>query len=101
MPAPEGFDYDVRGGEVVISHHGRRATVLRGTASVGLAVARLFEGDVGARTALLAASDVGLRHRLDDLATAPMSNLCQLDVEQGRFADAEKSLADALRSALA
>jgi hypothetical protein len=27
---PEGFAYEVRrGGEVVISHHGRRATVLR------------------------------------------------------------------------
>jgi hypothetical protein len=33
MPAPEGFDYDVRGGEVVITHHGRRATVLRGRAA--------------------------------------------------------------------
>ena len=33
MPAPEGFDYDVRGGEVVITHHGRRATVLRGSAA--------------------------------------------------------------------
>ncbi|NYE38948.1 hypothetical protein F4692_004103 [Nocardioides cavernae] len=41
MPAPEGFDYDVRGGEVVISHHGRRATVLRGTA------AARFLDDVG------------------------------------------------------
>ncbi|GAA1912401.1 hypothetical protein [Nocardioides hwasunensis] len=33
MPGPEGFDYDVRGGEVVITHHGRRATVLRGGAA--------------------------------------------------------------------
>ncbi len=33
MPAPDGFDYEVRGGEVVISHHGRRATVLRGSAA--------------------------------------------------------------------
>ena len=33
MPGPEGFDYEVRGGEVVISHHGRRATVLRGAAA--------------------------------------------------------------------
>ena len=33
MPAPEGFDYDVRGTEVVITHHGRRATVLRGPAA--------------------------------------------------------------------
>jgi hypothetical protein len=30
MAAPVGFDYEVRGGDVVISHHGRRATVLRG-----------------------------------------------------------------------
>ena len=27
---PEGFDYADRGGEVVVFHHGRRATVLRG-----------------------------------------------------------------------
>lgn len=33
MPGPEGFDYEVQGGEVVISHHGRRATVLRGNAA--------------------------------------------------------------------
>ena len=33
MPAPEGFDYAVRGAEVVITHHGRRATVLRGAAA--------------------------------------------------------------------
>lgn len=30
MPAPEGFAYEVRGSEVVISHRGKRATVLRG-----------------------------------------------------------------------
>lgn len=32
MPnVPAGFDYDVRrDGDVVITHHGRRATVLRG-----------------------------------------------------------------------
>ena len=30
MPAPHGFEYELRGGSVVISHHGRRATVLRG-----------------------------------------------------------------------
>ena len=29
MPA-SGFDYVARGGEVVITHHGRRAGVLRG-----------------------------------------------------------------------
>jgi hypothetical protein len=27
---PEGFSYEQRGREVVISHHGRRATTLRG-----------------------------------------------------------------------
>ena len=71
--------------------------VLRSTASIGLSIARLLEGDIGARDDLLAASDVGLRHRLDDLATTPMSNLCHLDVEQGRLADAEESVAQALR----
>ena len=72
-------------------------TVLRGTASIGIAVARLLDGDQGGRAELLAATDVGLRHRLDDLATTPMSNLCHLDVQQGRFAEAEESVTDALR----
>lgn len=31
MPGPEGFAYEARGGEVVLTHHGRRATVLRGS----------------------------------------------------------------------
>jgi len=30
MAVPEGFDYEVRGGLVVISHHGKTATILRG-----------------------------------------------------------------------
>ncbi|QDP96408.1 hypothetical protein FOE78_11285 [Microlunatus elymi] len=30
MAAAEGFEYVVRGGEVVITHHGIKATVLRG-----------------------------------------------------------------------
>lgn len=30
MARPEGFTYAVRGTEVVISHHGKKATVLRG-----------------------------------------------------------------------
>ncbi len=72
-------------------------TVLRGTASIGVAVARLLDGDPGGRAELLAATEVGLRHRLDDLATTPMSNLCHLDVQQGRFTEAEESVADALR----
>ncbi|GAA4854765.1 AAA family ATPase [Pseudonocardia benzenivorans] len=71
--------------------------VLSSTAAVGIAVARLVDGDVRGRADLLAATDVGLRHRLDDLATTPMSNLCSFDVEQGRLAVAEESVADALR----
>jgi hypothetical protein len=27
---PEGFEFEAREGEVVVTHHGRRATVLRG-----------------------------------------------------------------------
>ena len=30
MGTPQGFDYEQHGTEVVIYHHGRRATVLRG-----------------------------------------------------------------------
>ncbi|MBC9957318.1 hypothetical protein [Yimella sp. cx-51] len=30
MPGPEGFEYMERGSEVVITHHGRTATTLRG-----------------------------------------------------------------------
>ncbi|GGM55698.1 hypothetical protein [Microbacterium saperdae] len=30
MPAPSGFDFVVRGDDVVIRHHGVTATVLRG-----------------------------------------------------------------------
>ena len=30
MPGPEGFAWTERGGEVVITHRGARATVLRG-----------------------------------------------------------------------
>ena len=71
--------------------------VLRSTASIGVAVARLLDGDLGGRADLLAATDVGLRHRLDDLATTPMSNLCHYDVEQGRFGEAEESVTHALR----
>jgi hypothetical protein len=29
VAAPAGFEYEVRGSEVVIFHHGRKATVLR------------------------------------------------------------------------
>ena len=31
MPRPDGFSYVVRGDEIVVSHHGKTATVLRGT----------------------------------------------------------------------
>lgn len=30
MPSPEGFDYQLRGDDVVITHRGRPATTLRG-----------------------------------------------------------------------
>lgn len=40
MANPEGFDYQVRGHSVVITHRGKRATVLRG------AKARQFVGDL-------------------------------------------------------
>jgi DNA-binding CsgD family transcriptional regulator len=70
---------------------------LRNTAAIGPAIARLLGGDLKARTDLLAVQDAGLRLRLDELATSPMSNLAYLDVEQGRFAEAETVLADALR----
>lgn len=30
MPAPSGFAYDVRGDDVIITHHGRPAATLRG-----------------------------------------------------------------------
>lgn len=41
MGSPEGFDYVIQGGDVVITHHGVRATTLRG------AKASAFLGDVG------------------------------------------------------
>ena len=71
--------------------------ILHGFATIGVGVARLMEGDITGRADLMAARDAGLRQRHDDLATTPMSNLCHLDVEQGRFDDAEESIADALR----
>ena len=71
--------------------------VLRSTASIGVAVSRLLEGDTGGRADLLAAMEVGLAHRRDDLATTPMTNLCHYDVEQGRLVEAEQSLAHGLR----
>ena len=61
MPAPEGFDYDVRGGEVVITHHGRRATVLRGSAANRfLAVVEDGGDDVGQE--LMARATGNYRH---------------------------------------
>lgn len=33
MPAPQGFTYEARGAEVAIFHHGRRATLLKGSAA--------------------------------------------------------------------
>ena len=70
---------------------------LLATAGIGVAVARLRAGDLGARSELLAIQDVGLQLRLDDLATAPMSNLAHFDLEHGRLTDAEDVLAAALQ----
>ncbi|MCE0762615.1 AAA family ATPase [Pseudonocardia kujensis] len=69
---------------------------LHGTAAIGLSIVRLLGGDVSARTDLLDASATGVERRLDELATAPVSNLAHLDVEQGRFAEADAVLAEAL-----
>lgn len=33
MAGPEGFSYVVRGSQVVVAHHGRRAATLRGAAA--------------------------------------------------------------------
>ncbi|GAA4560791.1 ATP-binding protein [Pseudonocardia xishanensis] len=74
----------------------RGAAVLRGAARLGRGVTRLANGEVAGREDLLAAAEAGLRHRDDDLTTTPMSNLCAFDVAQGRFAEAEVSVARAL-----
>ncbi len=34
MSRPQGFQYALRGDDVVISHHGKKATTLRGDAAV-------------------------------------------------------------------
>jgi ATP/maltotriose-dependent transcriptional regulator MalT len=70
---------------------------LQTTASIGVALVQLNGGDPAARSALFAARDAGLRLRLDELVTVPMSNLAHHDVEHGRFADADDILADAIR----
>jgi DNA-binding CsgD family transcriptional regulator/tetratricopeptide (TPR) repeat protein len=67
------------------------------TAAMGMAVGRLQIGDQEARAQLLAVRDAGLRLRIDELATAPMANLAHLDVDQGRFDQAEDTLDHALR----
>ncbi|MCE3552509.1 AAA family ATPase [Pseudonocardia sp. RS11V-5] len=69
---------------------------LHGTAAIGLSIVRLLAGDVTARTDLLDASVTGVTRKLDELATAPVSNLAHLDVEQGRFTEADAVLAEAL-----
>ena len=68
--------------------------VLRSTASVGVAVARpdgRRRRRPRRRCSPPATSACGTGWTI--LATTPMSNLCHLDVEQGRFADAEESVA--------
>lgn len=44
MPDPNGFAYDVRGEDVVITHHGRRAAVLRGSRAADF-LAEVESGD--------------------------------------------------------
>ena len=70
---------------------------LHTAASIGVALVRLNGGDPEARSDLFAARDAGLRLRIDELVTVPMSNLAHHEVEQGRFAQADDILADALR----
>ncbi|MGI5133030.1 ATP-binding protein [Pseudonocardia sp. CA-107938] len=70
---------------------------LHTAATIGEALVRLNAGDLQARSHLIAARDTGLRLRLDELVTVPMSNLAHHDVEQGRFAQADEILGDALR----
>ena len=53
MPGPEGFAYEARGGEVVVTHHGRRATVLRGAAAARF-LADVDDGDTSADQELMA-----------------------------------------------
>ncbi len=69
---------------------------LRATAAVPVAVTRVLRGELAARDDLLAASATGLREGMTELATGAMSNLGHLDVEQGRLAEADAVLADAL-----
>lgn len=33
MADPKGFSYEIRGADVVVLHHGKRASTLRGTAA--------------------------------------------------------------------
>src|SRR5207342_906843 len=70
---------------------------LHTAAAIGLALVRLNGGDPEARSDLFAARDAGLRLRVDEFVTVPMSNLAHHDVEHGRFAQADDILADALR----
>lgn len=44
MPAPSGFDYAMRGDDVVIRHHGVTATVLRGARATDF-LAEVENGD--------------------------------------------------------
>jgi hypothetical protein len=44
MTAPNGFAYELRGEQVVISHHGKRATVLRGKSAADF-LAKVARGD--------------------------------------------------------
>ena len=71
-------------------------SLLRGSASIGVGVAQLIEGDLAGRAELFAARDAGLRHGRDELATGAMSNLAHMDLEQGRWVDALAVLDEAI-----
>jgi hypothetical protein len=55
---PSGFEFGVTGGEVVITHHGRRATTLRGAAAARF----LADVEVGDAQELMARATGNYKH---------------------------------------
>ncbi len=64
MSRPEGFEYEERDGEVVVLHHGRRATTLRGDR------ARQFLAEVGSGDGQLLMAKVTGNYRHGNERTA-------------------------------
>jgi DNA-binding CsgD family transcriptional regulator len=71
-------------------------SLLRGAAGIGVGLARLLTGDPAGRQELFRARDAGLQHGRDELATGAMSNLAHMDLEQGRWREAEDVLNEAI-----